>query len=190
MYRCIVRYGYKDVPGGEDNFEDNLVLSVAEFIQMESGSSLDSTSTLDGRMAVIRTGAGGSRFIILPENGENSSAGFSSRKSETLRSLQESYEREAASLHGRRRVTFALPEVPEEDPLVREELEALAEAKKAGVAYVMGHSYIKARRNSSFVKKFAINVAYSFLRKNCRGPAVALNIPHVSLIEVGMVYYV
>jgi KUP system potassium uptake protein len=54
----------------------------------------------------------------------------------------------------------------------------------------MGHSYIKARKSSSIIKKLAIDVAYTFLRKNCRGPAVALNIPHISLIEVGMIYYV
>jgi KUP system potassium uptake protein len=54
----------------------------------------------------------------------------------------------------------------------------------------MGHSYVKARRTSSFLKKLAIDIGYSFLRKNCRGPAVALNIPHISLIEVGMIYYV
>jgi KUP system potassium uptake protein len=47
-----------------------------------------------------------------------------------------------------------------------------------------------ARKSSNVFKKFAIDVAYNFLRKNCRGPAVALNIPHISLIEVGMIYYV
>lgn len=73
---------------------------------------------------------------------------------------------------------------------VKEELMALLEAKQAGVAYIMGHSYVKARKTSPFLKKVAIDVAYSFLRKNCRGPAVALNIPHISLIEVGMIYYV
>jgi KUP system potassium uptake protein len=73
---------------------------------------------------------------------------------------------------------------------VKDELMALVEAKHAGVAYIMGHSYIKARRSSSFLKKFAIDVGYSFLRKNCRGPSVTLHIPHISLIEVGMIYYV
>jgi KUP system potassium uptake protein len=76
------------------------------------------------------------------------------------------------------------------DPAVREELMDLIQAKEAGAAYIMGHSYVKARRTSSFLKKLAIDIGYSFLRKNCRGPAVALNIPHISLIEVGMIYYV
>ena len=75
-------------------------------------------------------------------------------------------------------------------PAVRDELLDLIQAKDAGVAYIMGHSYVKARRTSSFLKKLAIDIGYSFLRKNCRGPAIALNIPHISLIEVGMIYCV
>ncbi|CAI0434236.1 unnamed protein product [Linum tenue] len=121
MYRCIVRYGYKDIQRDDGDFENLLVQSVAEFIQMEA---------------------------VEPH--------YSS--SETSPS--------------------------------REELMDLIRAKEAGVAYIMGHSYVKARRNSSFIKKLAIDIGYSFLRKNCRGPSVALNIPHISLIEVGMIYYV
>ncbi|CAI0434239.1 unnamed protein product [Linum tenue] len=117
MYRCIVRYGYKDIQRDDGDFENLLVQSVAEFIQMEAAN-------------------------------------------------------------------------PRMDPVVREELMDLIRAKEAGVAYIMGHSYVKARRNSSFIKKLAIDIGYSFLRKNCRGPSVALNIPHISLIEVGMIYYV
>lgn len=85
---------------------------------------------------------------------------------------------------------FQLPPNPGMDPAVRAELVDLIQAKDAGVAYIMGHSYVKARRSSSFLKKLVIDIGYSFLRKNCRGPSVALNIPHISLIEVGMIYYV
>jgi len=90
----------------------------------------------------------------------------------------------------KRHVRFQLPPSPGMDPTVREELMDLIQAKEAGVAYILGHSYVKARRSSSFLKKIVIDIGYSFLRKNCRGPAVALNIPHISLIEVGMIYYV
>lgn len=73
---------------------------------------------------------------------------------------------------------------------VRDELNVLIMAKRAGVAYIMGHSYVKARKHSSFVKKFVIDFAYAFLNKNCRGPSAALHVPHISLVEVGMIYYV
>lgn len=87
---------------------------------------------------------------------------------------------------------FELPksENGDMDPEIRKELADLLEAKEAGVAYVMGHSYVKAKKSSSFFKKLAINVVYTFLRRNCRDPAMTLSIPHISLIEVGMIYYV
>ncbi|KAH7666822.1 KUP system potassium uptake protein [Dioscorea alata] len=195
MYRCIVRYGYKDVPKDEDNFENQLVMSIAEFIQMEAEDSGSASydSSLDGRMAVIRTSEASCSRLVMREANENSndySTTIRSSKSETLQSLQSLYEQESPGLTRRRQVRFELPQQVQCDTQVRDELLALIEAKNTGVAYVMGHSYIKARKTSSFLKKFVIDVAYSFLRKNCRGPAVALNIPHISLIEVGMIYYV
>lgn len=196
MYRCIVRYGYKDVRKDEDDFENHLVMSIAEFIQMEAEESSSGSYEVspEGRMAVIRTSERFSTSLVVreaEENGSGESTFRRSSKSETLQSLQSLYEEESPNVSRRRRVRFELPpQAMHIDPQVREELAALVDAKHAGVAYVMGHSYIKARKTSSFLKKFVINVAYSFLRKNCRGPGVALNIPHISLIEVGMIYYV
>jgi KUP system potassium uptake protein len=48
---------------------------------------------------------------------------------------------------------------------VREELIELVEAKEASVAYMLGHSHVKAKR------------------KNSRGPGVAFSSSHISLIE-------
>ncbi|PKA58456.1 putative potassium transporter 2 [Apostasia shenzhenica] len=196
MYRCIVRYGYKDVRKDDDNFENHVVMSIAEFLHMEvedlrSSSSLDGSP--EGRMVVIRTSERRTGLTIREADAEITSAPSTVRssKSETLQNLQSSYEQESPCMTRRRHAQFELPpESPRIDPLVREEIAALVEAKEAGVAYVLGHPYIKARKNSPFLKKFVIDVAYSFLRKNCRGASVALNIPHISLIEVGMMYYV
>ncbi|PIA49124.1 hypothetical protein AQUCO_01300170v1 [Aquilegia coerulea] len=195
LYRCIVRYGYKDVPKDDDSFENNLVMSISEFIQMEAEGSASFDGSADGRMAVVRDSDRQRTWVVVSES-NNTNEGIEeispvrSSKSDTLQSLQSFYERE--SLRGSRRshVRFEIPDADYLDQDVKEELMELVEAKQAGVAYVMGHSYVKARRNSSFLKKFAIDVAYSFLRKNCRRPAVTLNIPHISLIEVGMIYYV
>ncbi|CAL9044099.1 potassium transporter 7-like isoform X2 [Musa acuminata AAA Group] len=193
MYRCIVRYGYKDVQKDE-NFENLLALSIAKFIQMEAeeASSGSYDTSPEGRMAVIRTSDTTGTTLVMRDADQlaGESTMIRSSKSETLQSLQSLYEQESPSVSRRRRVHFELPETEYIDPQVKEELLALVEAKQAGVAYILGHSYIKARKTSSFMKKFIINVAYSFLRKNCRGPAVALSIPHISLIEVGMIYYV
>uniref|UniRef100_A0A0D9V118 Potassium transporter n=1 Tax=Leersia perrieri TaxID=77586 RepID=A0A0D9V118_9ORYZ len=204
MYRCVVRHGYKDVLAEDIDFENDLVLRIAEFVQMEAAGDRRCSSEdggggveVEGRMAVVprpsdlaRTG------LLMRERGEEESvvaravAAAAAAKPESLmNSLHTMHEAESPGYASRRRVRF---EVADEhtDPRVKEELSALVEAKHSGVAYIMGHSYIKARKSSSVFKKFAVNVAYAFLRKNCRGPAVALNIPHISLIEVGMIYYV
>lgn len=194
MYRCIVRYGYKDLQGDDGNFENLLIQSIAEFIQMEAVepqfATPDSVS-YDGRMAVISSvGSGSSNLIVSNEDEFNGDDSIQSSKSLTLQSLRSAYDEENPQIR-RRRVRFQLHESPTGvDPAVREELEDLIAAKEAGVAYIMGHSYVKARRSSSFLKKLVVDFGYSFLRKNCRGPSVALHIPHISLIEVGMIYHV
>ncbi|KAF7819327.1 potassium transporter 4 [Senna tora] len=194
MYRCIVRYGYKDIQRDDGDFENQLIQSIAEFIQMEAVEpqfSSSESSSLDGRMAVISTRSLESTSTLIVSEHEDVSMDFSipSSKSVTLRSLQSLYDDESPQVR-RRRVRFQLPNNLGMDPAVREELLDLIQAKEAGVAYIMGHSYVKARKSASFLKKLVIDIGYSFLRKNCRGPAVALNIPHISLIEVGMIYYV
>lgn len=198
MYRCIVRYGYKDIQREDGDFENQLIQSIAEFIQMEAGelqsSASESHQSYDGRMAVLSSDKSLSNSILtVSEVEENDETGRQSSKSMTLQSLRSVYEEEYQEGQvRRRRVKFGLTEASSRgmEASVREELMDLIGAKEAGVAYVMGHSYVKARKSSTWVKKMIIDIGYSFLRKNCRGPAVALNIPHISLVEVGMVYYV
>ncbi|KAG0532227.1 hypothetical protein BDA96_04G090800 [Sorghum bicolor] len=211
MYRCVIRHGYKDVPGDDNDFENDLVVRIAEFVHMEAAEAAanaddprNSDASVEGRMAVVdrpfdlsRTGLLMRAPLPNPEDSivvraATAAATADSSKTETIQSLQTMYEAESPGFAMRRRIRFEIDDSTSEsmDPAVKEELSALVEAKHAGVAYIMGHSYIKARKSSSIIKKIAIDVAYTFLRKNCRGPAVALNIPHISLIEVGMIYYV
>lgn len=194
MYRCIVRYGYKDIHRDIGDFESQLVQSIAEFIHREAVEpqfSASESSSFDGRMAVISTKTLQSSSNLMVSEQEDVDVGISiqSSKSPTLQSLRLVYDDENPQIR-KRHVRFHLPPSPGIDPAVREELMDLIQAKEAGVAYILGHSYVKARRSSSYLKKIVIDIGYSFLRKNCRGPAVALNIPHISLIEVGMIYYV
>ncbi|KAF2610536.1 hypothetical protein F2Q70_00008343 [Brassica cretica] len=197
MYRCIVRYGYKDIQREDGDFENQLIQSIAEFIQMEAGdlqSSACESQSYDGRMAVLSSHKSLSNSILtVSEVEEYDETARQSSKSMTLQSLRSVYEEEYQQGQvRRRRVRLGLTQQASRgmEGSVREELMDLIGAKEAGVAYVMGHSYVKARKSSSWLKKLIIDIGYSFLRKNCRGPAVALNIPHISLIEVGMVYYV
>lgn len=94
----------------------------------------------------------------------------------------------------RRRVTFAIDDHNDSDDpkevQMREELHDLLDAQQSGTAFILGHSHVKAKRGSSVFKRLAINFAYNFLRRNCRGPDVVLKVPPASLLEVGMVYVV
>ncbi|KAH1038873.1 hypothetical protein J1N35_040616 [Gossypium stocksii] len=195
MYRCIVRYGYKDIQRDDGDFEDQLIQSIAEFIQMEAGDAQfcsSESSSYDGRLAVIssRTIQSSSSLIVTEREDCDGIESIQSSKSLMLQSLRSAYPDDENPGVRRRHVRFEVAASPGMDTGVREELMDLIEAKEAGVAYIMGHSYVKARRSSSFLKKLVIDMGYSFLRKNCRGPSVALNIPHINLIEVGMIYYV
>ncbi|XP_039132248.1 probable potassium transporter 9 [Dioscorea cayenensis subsp. rotundata] len=130
-YRCIVRYGYRDVHQDIDCFETELLTNLAEFI------------TYEGR--------------------------------ENMQSIQSA---NMTDNNGLEIVEMA----------VREELQELKEAQEAGTAFILGHSHVRVKSGSSLIKKLAINVAYNFLRRNCRGSEVALRVPPASLLEVGMVY--
>ncbi|XP_023923024.1 potassium transporter 3 [Quercus suber] len=200
MYRCIVRNGYKDVNYNEDDFENELVMSIAEFIQLESEGPRTLDGTVDGRMAVVRTSEKFGTRLRRSESagfGESSSSNplaasvtLSSCKSATLQNLKSKNRQESTPLNNKPMVRFELLNTKYRDLNVREELLELVEAKHAEVAYIVGHSHIKAKSNSSYMKKFVVGMVYSFLRKNCRAPAVGLNIPHICLIEIGMNYLV
>ncbi|XP_065858722.1 potassium transporter 3 isoform X2 [Euphorbia lathyris] len=199
IYRCIVRNGYKDVQGKENEYdvENALVMSIAEFIQMEAEGFGSVDGPLDNRMAVVRTSEKfGKRFVVQESEGDetnsswSASALVSSSRSTALQKLRSIYQLESPQLRNRKRIQLKLSDEDYKDSQVKDELLELLEAKQAGVAYVIGHSYVKAKWNSPFLKRLLINIFYSFLRKNCRSPGVILDIPHISLIKVGMNYYI
>ncbi|BFG28731.1 hypothetical protein CerSpe_150050 [Prunus speciosa] len=161
IFRCVVRYGYKEVRDCY-NFETQLIEKVAEFLKQEStiedmtvrGQSPNHISAAVGN-EVCRDIAEQRRKEVSGGSGEQwSNTGFQSLGS-------------------------------------HQEMKKLMEARETGgVAYMMGNPYVVASGVSPFLKKFAINIVYGFLRRNCRRPAIALGVPHTSLLEVGMLYQV
>ncbi|KAK9280521.1 hypothetical protein L1049_014213 [Liquidambar formosana] len=73
-----------------------------------------------------------------------------------------------------------------ESSLLKDESLQILKARESGVTYILGHSYAKAKKSSSILKTFAINCVYAFLSKNCREADVVLNVPHTSVLEVGL----
>eukprot|EP01018_Ginkgo_biloba_P006316 Gb_07513 [translate_table: standard] len=83
-----------------------------------------------------------------------------------------------------------LTEKPNIHGALEEELEYLEKSRSSGVVYLLGHSEVTASKESSLLKRFVVNYAYDFLRRNFRQGMVALEIPHKNLLQVGMNYYI
>lgn len=183
LYRCIARYGYRDFHKDDIEFEKDLICSIAEFIRSdtsESGIGFEGFED-DTKMTVVGTSASNSVGIRMCEDDQDNN-------SQTEDSLELRVVKSPEIV--KKRVRFVVPESPQIDLGAREELQELMQAREAGMAFIMGHSYVKAKSGSSWIKKVVINYGYDFLRRNSRGPTYALNIPHASILEVGMVYHV
>lgn len=203
-YRCIIRYGYRDVHQDVDSFESELVNKLADFIRYEwcrvnrrtdiCNEDGGSPSDISSRLTVIGTVAfSGTPAFEVDENVQPISVSFGFP---TVESLTDITELEAVGT-AERRVRFAVENESESDAQIsdldvqlREEVEDLFAAQQAGIAFMLGHSHVKAKQGSSLFKKLAINYGYNFLRRNCRGPDVVLRVPPASLLKVGMVYVV
>lgn len=183
LYRCIARYGYRDMHMDDVEFEKDLICCVAEFIRSdrEEYSNVIEDLENDGKMAVVGSASTNLEGIRMCED----EADFS----ETV-GTSELREILSPEVVPKKRVRFLLPESPQIDTSAREELQALMEAREAGLAFIRGHCYVKAKRGSSLLRRFVINFGYDFLRRNSRGPTNALSFPHASTLEVGMVYQV
>ncbi|KAL1808345.1 hypothetical protein ACET3Z_025335 [Daucus carota] len=185
IYRCIVRYGYRDAHKDDVAFENDLVCSIAEFIRTrkkESNGVNGNLANNDEKMSVVGTPSTHLDGVQMCEDNLDEPKIVSTSQHVDLVS--------AKLMKPRKRVRFVVPENPKIERETEEELQDLMEAREAGVAYILGHSYVKAKQGSSFMKKLVINFGYEFLRRNSRGPTLALSIPQASTLEVGMVYHI
>ncbi|CAD6335397.1 unnamed protein product [Miscanthus lutarioriparius] len=174
-YRYIVRYGYRDVHQDVDSFETELVESLAtSYYERENALTVIGSNPLR-------------RHMSLGYDESHSHDGASSGSDRV-----DGIELAAAPVVVKKQVRFAVapPRSPGVDESVLEELHELCEAREAGTAFILGHSHVKTKPVSSLLKRLAVavGVGYNFLRRNCRGPDVALRVPPASLLEVGMVY--
>ncbi|XP_027074477.1 potassium transporter 8 [Coffea arabica] len=184
LYRCIARYGYRDAHMDDVEFEKDLACSIAEFIRSEGLENNNVNIEDDERMTVIGTTSTHLNGIKLWEgNGGDSSDA-------TMASVAESREIISSPRVPNKKVRFLVPKNPEMDTSAVVELQELMEAREAGLAFILGHCYVRAKSGSSFMKRLAIDVGYDFLRRNSRGPSYALSFPRASTLEVAMVYHV
>ncbi|CAL9128367.1 unnamed protein product [Musa acuminata var. zebrina] len=178
LYRVIVRYGYQDIQKDDLEFERDLVCSIAEFIRSEGSKPsglAEETDKDDGQMTVVGTG-----LRIREEKVEAEDVPGPSASREILSPV----------IVPKKQVRFLLPRSPKIKEEAKEELQELLEAREAGMAFILGHEYMRAKSGSSLIKRLAIDLGYEFLRRNCRGHMYAFSIPHASTLEVAMVYHV
>uniref|UniRef100_A0A0E0ERQ1 Potassium transporter n=1 Tax=Oryza meridionalis TaxID=40149 RepID=A0A0E0ERQ1_9ORYZ len=180
MFRCVARYGYKDVRKEEHGFFEQLLVETLEkFLRKESQEMALEAST----MAVERDDV--SVVSDIPSSPvEAGDLHVPLLSDQRLGDGTQTFITEGN--------TPVLPtsSIAEEDPSLEYELESLREAIASGFTYLLAHGDVRARKESFFTKKFIINYFYAFLRRNCRAGTATLKVPHSNIMRVGMTYMV
>lgn len=177
MFRCIARYGYKDIRKEDHRaFEQLLVESLEKFLRKES-----------------------QELALESSIGEHDLDSISMRSRDD--EVQDLDEIQVPLMRGQAetstyRPSYAGEDLPasvmsaDEDPSLEYELAALREASDSGFTYLLAHGDVRARKKSMFLKKLVVNYFYAFLRKNCRGGVATMKVPHMNILQVGMTYMV
>ncbi|CAA2987439.1 potassium transporter 7-like isoform X1 [Olea europaea subsp. europaea] len=185
IFRCVARYGYKDVrKENHQTFEQLLIESLEKFIRREAQEkSLESDSDEDLDSEEENSF---SRVLIAPNGSVYSlSVPLLAEFEDMTKSISEASTSEEVKAEPSTDPSFL-----DAEQSLDKELYFIRKAKEGGVVYLLGHGDIRARKDSWFIKKLVINYFYAFLRKNCRREISNLSVPHSNLIQVGMQYMV
>ncbi|KAJ7010934.1 LOW QUALITY PROTEIN: potassium transporter 11-like isoform X1 [Populus alba x Populus x berolinensis] len=178
MFRCVARYGYKDLHKKDEDFETKLFDSLFLFVRLESmmeGCSDSDEYSLYGQQTER------SREALINNNGNITS----SLADPTISSIDSIVQIKSPS-----HVNFTVRSSGQTSGQTEvDEREFLNNCRDAGVVHIMGNTVVRARRDSRFYKKIAVDYIYAFLRKICRENSVIFNVPHESLLNVGQIFY-
>ncbi|KAF3533088.1 hypothetical protein DY000_02037529 [Brassica cretica] len=197
MFRCVARYGYKDLHRKDDDFETKLFNKLLSFVHIETmmepgansstySSAYSVNQTQDATDALVHNNNNNNHNSNNNnENNENNNMDmFSSMVDYTVSTLDTIVP--VDSPHSR--MSFRHSNTIEEEE--EDELEFLKTCKESGVVHIMGNTVVKARSGAGLPKKIAIDYVYAFLAKVCRENSVILHVPHETLLNVGQVFYV
>ncbi|CAL0314055.1 unnamed protein product [Lupinus luteus] len=181
MFRCVARYGYKDVRKEDHHaFEQLLIESLSQFLRREAQETALESNLVEDIDSISMI----SKDSDLPADSVTEELRIPLMLGRNPKETGTSTSQEHA---------IALPSsymASDEDPSLEYELSALREATASGCTYLLGHGDVRAKKNSLFIKKLVINYFYAFLRKNCRGGTANMKVPHTNIIQVGMTYMV
>ncbi|KAI4336447.1 hypothetical protein L6164_014972 [Bauhinia variegata] len=167
MFRCVVRYGYKDAIEEPQEFESLLVHHLMEFIRQENIMlEAEGTTTTEEAATTDNETANMSRGAVAAAQGSSD------------------YSIGSQDVGVAKSSNFSAPPIQGVD----EEIEFVEKAKEMGVVYLLGEAEVVAEPKSSFLNKLVVNYAYRFLRKNFRQGDKMMAIPHRRLLKVGMTY--
>lgn len=170
MFRCVARYGYKDLHKKDEQFEKRLFDSLFMFVRLES----------------------------MMEDGCSDSDDYSLNGQQTEQSRDRNYNGNRASSNTNATISSGDSIVPLDANTIRsaiqvsspsevDELEFLGNCRDTGVVHILGNTVVTTSRESKWYKKIAIDYIYAFLRKICRGNSAVFNVPHENLLNVGQI---
>lgn len=187
LYRCVVRYGYKDLHKKDDKFEQNIINHLMEYIREHSSPDLTSHSNRGDYMKELSPSPSLQTLepnsLAFPSShplDDDEEVDLQSAQTFTSDSIL------CEELPRNKRVMFQLSEDAESE----DELEVLTRAREDGIVHILGDVIVRANRESKLIKRVAINHIYAFFRRVCRENSATLNIPHESLFSIGQVYHV
>lgn len=180
MFRCVARFGYKDLHKKDDEFEKKLFDNLFMFVRLESmmeGCSDSDEYSLYGPQTQQ------SREFLLKDNGQTSATNNLDLTISSVDSIVPA----RSPVHAYNTITSSGRESSHTEV---DELEFMSSCRDAGVVHILGNTVVRARRESRIYKKIAIDYIYAFLRKICRDNSVIFNVPHESLLNVGQIFFV
>ncbi|KAI3931575.1 hypothetical protein MKW92_011177 [Papaver armeniacum] len=172
MFRCVARYGYKDVRMKDDDFEKKLFENIFLFVRLESMMEVCSDSeeynlygqqTVNADTAVTSSGDVDGIIPAKSLDPDPTAAGnFFSLAGQT------SHETEL------------------------DELDYLKSCRDAGVVHILGNTILRAGNDAKFIKKISIDYIYAFLKRVSRDNSVSENfhVPHERFLSVGQIFLV
>ncbi|KAE8804892.1 putative potassium transporter 11 [Hordeum vulgare] len=180
IFRCIARYGYKDLHKKDDDFEKMLFDCLTLFIRLES--MMDGYSDSDEFSLPEQRTEGSINTAFLADKTANTMCS----NGDLSYSSQDSIVPVQSPLGVNNLLTYS----SQTNRTVSNEVEFLNRCRDAGVVHILGNTIVRARRDSGIIKKIAVDYFYAFMRRICRENSVMFNIPHESLLNVGQIYYI
>ncbi|KAF8020947.1 hypothetical protein BT93_G1381 [Corymbia citriodora subsp. variegata] len=186
MFRCVVRYGYKDKIEEPQEFERQLVDNLKEFIRHEyflleagnnEGNRKDGTAnnSVPHSTELAEVGQAKKSTVQMEESlPQPNPSNLSSNSIQSFNAVM--------LANSSDRTGFSPIQVAEE------EMQFVQKAMERGAVYLLGEAEVVAEPKSSVFKKIIVNYAYSFLRKNFRQGDKIMAIPRNRLLRVGMTY--